>query len=90
VNVNPDRPQPGTFRPVGDLSVFNGLSSVGDWTLLIQDTTGADSLRFRGFNIGINGPATGDAIPTPALIPGLIGMGAAAYRKRKGAATAKA
>ncbi len=32
----------------------------------------------------------GDAIPTPALLPGLIGMGAAAYRKRKAAAIGKA
>jgi hypothetical protein len=33
---------------------------------------------------------TSTPIPTPALLPGLIGMGAAAYRKRKGAATVKA
>jgi hypothetical protein len=32
----------------------------------------------------------GDAVPTPALLPGLIGMGAAFCRKRKGAATAQA
>jgi hypothetical protein len=32
---------------------------------------------------------TSTPVPTPALLPGLIGMGAAAYRKRKGAATAK-
>ncbi|NJM47486.1 MAG: PTPA-CTERM sorting domain-containing protein [Alkalinema sp. RU_4_3] len=89
VNVNPDLPRPGTFRPVGDLSIFNGLSSVGNWTLSIRDTVGNDALRFRGFNIGINGPAT-VAVPTPALLPALIGMGAAAYRRRKGSAIAKA
>jgi len=33
-------------------------------------------------------PAT--AIPTPALLPGLVGMGIAAYRKRKSAASAEA
>jgi hypothetical protein len=89
VNVDPGRPQAGIFRPVGNLSVFNGLSSLGDWTLRIEDTTGNDALRFRGFNIGINGPATVDAVPTPALLPALIGMGAAAYRRRKGNATAR-
>jgi hypothetical protein len=31
-----------------------------------------------------------EAIPTPALLPGLIGLGAAAWRKRRNAATAEA
>jgi hypothetical protein len=31
-----------------------------------------------------------DGIPTPALLPGLIGMGAAAWRKRRNGATAEA
>jgi hypothetical protein len=43
--------------------------------------TGIDNIRFD--------QSLTTSIPTPALLPGLIGMGAAAYRKRKGAATAK-
>jgi hypothetical protein len=43
--------------------------------------TGIDNIRFD--------QSVTNSIPTPALLPGLIGMGAAAYRKRKGAATAK-
>jgi hypothetical protein len=34
--------------------------------------------------------ATGEEIPTPALLPGLIGMGAAVLRKRKAEATEQA
>ncbi len=39
---------------------------------------------------GVGGTPVTDTVPTPALLPGLIGIGAAAYRKRKGAATANA
>jgi hypothetical protein len=37
---------------------------------------------------GVGGRPVTDIVPTPALLPGLIGIGVAAYRKRKGAATA--
>jgi hypothetical protein len=46
-----------------------------------------DGATISGVDIG-NGGA--NPIPTPALLPGLIGLGAAAYRKRKGAAAAQA
>jgi hypothetical protein len=64
--------------------------------------SGSNSLIANRLNSGIDGrylftvrdgavvQPGGDAIPTPALLPGLIGLGAAAYRKRKGAAAAQA
>jgi subtilisin-like proprotein convertase family protein len=33
----------GTYEPSGDLSVFNGLDSTGDWTLAITDFFNADT-----------------------------------------------
>jgi len=36
-------------------------------------------------NVKFTPDPTATAVPTPALLPGLIGMGVAAYRKRKGA-----
>jgi hypothetical protein len=49
------------------------LTSTGDLTL----ANGA------GFSSAVDGPAV---VPTPALLPALLGMGAAALRKRKGEA----
>jgi hypothetical protein len=89
VNVDPNRLQTGLFRPTGSLSAFNGQSSLGNWILSIQDTVGGDSLRFRSATIGINGPATMAAVPTPALLPGLVGLGMGAMRKRKQKAAAQ-
>ncbi len=63
--------------------------SFGQWR---GDALGGTPNTFIfGFK-GVGGTPVGggDAIPTPALLPGLIGMGAAAYRKRKAAAIAKA
>ncbi|PSR19095.1 hypothetical protein C8255_04085 [filamentous cyanobacterium CCP3] len=63
--------------------------------------SGLTASSFAGQNIGIRYQATGangngssklsgtvsaTAVPTPALLPGLIGMGLAALRKRKGEA----
>jgi hypothetical protein len=44
-----------------------------------------DSAAFiKGGTVGVEPPSTD--VPTPALLPGLIGLGVAALRKRKGAA----
>ena len=40
--------------------------------------------------ITVTGGTSSEEVPTPALLPGLIGMGAAALRKRKGEETAEA
>jgi hypothetical protein len=46
------------------------------WFVRYQSITGSAD--------GSSGAGTGTPIPTPALLPGLIGMGIAAFRKRKG------
>jgi hypothetical protein len=61
--------------------------SFGQWS---GDGPGGTPNTFIfGFK-GVGGKPVTDTVPTPALLPGLIGIGAAAYRKRKGAAAAKA
>ena len=86
VNFDPNLIQPGTFRPISPLSAFNGESALGTWTLFIQDTASQDSLRFRSVQLAVET----QAIPTPALLPGLIGLGVAALRKRKAEAVEQA
>ena len=77
-----------TRGSVGPLTVFaaaytgvfnnlpGGIGLVSSGDLAIAGGAGA------GFNSTVTGPAT--AIPTPALLPGLLGLGVAALRKRKG------
>ncbi len=57
-------------------------------------TTGGTPSKYNGVgphfamdNFTLNEPTTA-TIPTPALLPGLIGLGVAAWRKRKAAASA--
>jgi hypothetical protein len=53
------------------------IADVGDGVL--------DSAVFiKGGSIAVEPPPSGEPIPTPALLPGLIGLGAAALRKQKG------
>lgn len=56
-------PVAGTFQPTGPglLGVFNGENALGDWTLTIQDTVGADSLRFRFATLDVT-------VPEPATL----------------------
>jgi hypothetical protein len=74
VNVNPDLIQAGTFQPIGSLSDFNGLNlTTNDWTLFIQDTVGADSLRFYSATLEVTYDGVG-AVPEPSTY-GLMGAG---------------
>jgi hypothetical protein len=84
VNVDPDNPQAGTFKPsgpglMGDLLSTNG---VGTWTLAIADTTGSDHLGYYSAGLSLNGGTA--AAPEPgALALSLLGVGGFFLRRRK-------
>jgi hypothetical protein len=72
--------------------LFPQGSALNDNSALIRDDDSGGSVRRFGGGLGtyqatISGPgdinAPTQAVPTPALLPGLIGMSVAAMRKRK-------
>ncbi|MCG2577842.1 PEP-CTERM sorting domain-containing protein [Dechloromonas sp. XY25] len=65
----------GTFRPEGDLSVFDGLDAAGDWTLYIEDTVSADRLDFFSATLNVTTRDGGD-VPEPGSLA-LLGLGIA-------------
>lgn len=71
---------PGTYGPNDSFDAFVGLNSFGTWTLSIEDFAENDAGTLGSWQLDIKGT---EAIPTPALLPGLIGMGMAAWRKRR-------
>lgn len=78
----------GTFTQLADTSGQTGFATFG--------VNAGDSFGFQVYtvdNILGRGSATitnfnGPVVPTPALLPGLIGMGVAAWRRRKAEAQA--
>jgi hypothetical protein len=81
----PTTPFNGAPDPTGQFSPFVpiGVEFIG--TALSVDFGGTiNQIAFDDITIGSATPGNGDEvpIPTPALLPGLIGMGAAALRKR--------
>ncbi|PTY03758.1 hypothetical protein DB347_21235 [Opitutaceae bacterium EW11] len=73
VNVNQSLIQAGAFRPTGSLAIFNSLMMApGDWTLLVEDTVGADALRFHSATLEVT---YGSPVPEPSTY-GLIGAAA--------------
>ncbi len=49
-----------TYIPVGDLSLFNGESIVGDWILRLEDTNSGDGGQFTTFELDVCSNATLD------------------------------
>ena len=89
--------QVATFTFTGGFQTFNAdLSAFANQTAPLEfrftvsvvtaGTLGLDNVILQGS--ATSGP-TGPTVPTPALLPGLIGMGIAAWRKRKGEAAAE-
>jgi hypothetical protein len=62
--------------------IFGEIRTLGG-TLLATATgslSGSQTSRSSDFSLSLNATA----VPTPALLPGLVGLGVAALRKRKG------
>jgi hypothetical protein len=64
-------------------------------SLFTFDWDGIDELRFGGTGVGMDDftfdePTTATPVPTPAVLPSLIVMGGALWRKRKAKALAEA
>lgn len=68
-----DAPITGSFIPREALSIFDGISAVGDWVLTIADDGIGDSGRFEGWTLVIE-PVD---VPEPATLA-LFGLGLAA------------
>jgi hypothetical protein len=87
VNIDPNRPVTGTFRPVNALSAFNGVDSLGDWTLTFADNSSSDPLVFLSYTLTLIGP--GGSVPLPAtllLVP--MGVAGMAWMRRRRSARA--
>jgi hypothetical protein len=53
VNIDPNTPQAGDFRPTGDLRVFDNEVVAGTWTLSLRDTVAQDGLSVDRFRLRI-------------------------------------
>jgi Proprotein convertase P-domain len=80
VNVNPDSPAAGTFKPVDPdgLADFFGESVTGDWTLTIADTAGGDHLGYFTSRLNITVPEPGSA-----LLAGVASLALLGRRRRR-------
>ncbi len=77
----------GGYRPDEALSVFDGESAGGAWTLVINDTKSLDtgfllswSLDFTLLNNIFGAFESNDTIPTATVLPGINGAGAVQLR----------
>jgi hypothetical protein len=75
----------GQFSGVGYRLPTAGLAGTGLRNFTQNDTTfsAVDTSRNQSNGTVRYTPVTGEVIPTPALLPGLVGLGFAAVRKRQ-------
>jgi hypothetical protein len=84
VNVDPNNPQAGAFKPSGPGLMGDLLSAdgVGTWTLAIADTAGGDHLGYYSAELSLNGGTA--AAPEPGTLAlSLLGVGGLFLRRRK-------
>ena len=81
---NDGAPFTGSFQPREALSIFDGSSSLGDWTLLVFDDEDLDGGTFGSWTITITSEPV--SVSEPGAL-GLLGLGLAglvgAYRRRR-------
>jgi MYXO-CTERM domain-containing protein len=87
VNIDPDLPSAGSFRPTGPgtMADLNAASGVGTWTLTIQDFISGDHLGFYSATLRLNPNAASTSAPEPGTFAlcALSVIGAAVARRRR-------
>lgn len=66
----------GTFKPYEMLALFNGINSLGTWTLTIADVTGGDPLSYFSSTLTLTTGEFSAEIPEPGSAA-LLGLGLA-------------
>jgi len=84
------RVQAGAFRPLGQLSVFDGMDMFGEWQLYFEDTTSSDPFEVFSSSLIFNRPADPVAdVPEPGSLAvfgaGMFALGALRRRQRRAA-----
>lgn len=80
--LSPRAPYTGTYRPMDQLSVFNGEDMFGTWTLRVSDQAGGDLGVINSWSLQLN--ETAGAVPEPgSLALVMAALGAALVWRRR-------
>ncbi len=69
-------PTVGVTGAISPLSAFNGQLSQGIWRLKISDNAPVDTGSLGGWTLSITGNMSGQPVPEPASVVGLLALGA--------------
>lgn len=69
-------PTLGVTGAISPLSAFNGELSQGIWRLMISDSAPVDTGSLGGWTLSITGNMSGQPVPEPASVVGLLALGA--------------